>query len=66
MAAPTADEEVDVLAERFGLASVSERDDKGQPFFDEDDEQLAASWEEVTLLLGESDLGRGHLYISTR
>ena len=53
------------IAERFGMQTSVERETDGKPLLEED-EELAGTFEDTTLLLGDSAQGSGTLYLSTR
>ena len=53
------------IAERFGLQSGIARETDGKPQL-QTDEELAGTFTNTTLLLGDNNEGAGTLYLSTR
>lgn len=53
------------IAERFGMQTDISREPDGKPQL-QDDEELAGTFADTNLLLGDSDQGVGTLFLSTR
>lgn len=53
------------IAERYGLQSEIARETDGKPQL-QADEELAGTFADTNLLLGDSDQGAGTLFLSTR